>query len=108
MIMVDCLQVFSEVLSMPGHGGSTQSKLIHACGGLVSDQARVKNHPFLDSGKYTCEATLDFHLLVSIYLTSWTSSWLSNVKYVKVIYYSSVTLKSVDTHNSKQIHSNAK
>lgn len=90
--MVDCLQVFSEVLSMPGHGGSTQSlKLIHACGGLVADQATVKNHSFSDSGKYRCEATLDFHLLVSIYLTSWTSSWLSNVKYVKVIYYSSVT-----------------
>lgn len=91
MIMVDCLQVFSEVRSMPGHGGSTQSlKVIHACGGLVSDRAAVKNHSFSDSGKYRCEATLDFHVLVRIYLTSRTSSWLrlGNTKIVKVIYYS--------------------
>lgn len=77
MIMVDCLQVFSDVLPMPGHGGRAQSlKLIHACGGLVLNRAAVKNHSLFDSGKYRCEATLDLHLLVSIYLTSWCSNWL--------------------------------
>lgn len=77
MIMVDCLQVSSDVLPMPGHGGRAQSlKLIHACGGLVLDGAAVKNHSLSDSGKYRCEATLDLHLLVSIYLTSWCSNCL--------------------------------
>lgn len=43
MIMVDCLQVFSDVLSMPGHGGRAQSlNLIHACGGLVLNLAAAK------------------------------------------------------------------
>lgn len=77
MIMVDCLQVFSVVLAVPGHGGRAQSlKVIHACGGLVLNRATVKNHSFLDSVKYRCEATLDLHLLVSIYFTSWCSNWL--------------------------------
>lgn len=99
VIMVDCLQGFSEVLPMPGHGGSTQSlKLIHACGGRVSDQTTVKNQSLSDSGKYRCEATLDFHLPVSIYFTPWTSSCLSNAKYARVIYRSSVTSEKASMH----------
>ena len=44
MIMVDCLQVFSDVLPMPGHGGRAQSlKLIHACGGRVLAQSSEKS-----------------------------------------------------------------
>lgn len=94
MIMVDCLQVFSDVLSMPGHGGRAQSlKLIHACGGLVLNRAAVKNHSLFDSGKYRCEATLDLHLLVSIYFNFLMFQLVETqyVKYVKVIYYSSLT-----------------
>lgn len=90
MIMVDCLQVFSDVCCMPGHGGRAQSlTLIHTCGGLVLNRAAVKNHSLFDSGKYKCEAKLDLHLRVSIYLTSWCSNW-SRLSMVNVIYYSSV------------------
>ena len=44
MIMVDCLQVFSDVLAVPGHGGIELRawKVTHACGGLVLERAAVK------------------------------------------------------------------
>lgn len=40
MIMVDCLQVFSDLLPMPGHGGGTASpNFTHLCGGPALEWA---------------------------------------------------------------------
>lgn len=55
--MVDCLQVFSDAHSVPGHGGGLMR--IRTCGGLTNS--------LYDSGKFKSEATLDLHLRVSIY-----------------------------------------
>lgn len=73
MIMVDCLQVSSDVLPMPGDGGRAKSlKLIHACGGLVLNRAALKKPcSSFDSGEHRCETTLDLHPLVSICLNTW-------------------------------------
>lgn len=73
MIMVDCLQVFSDVFFVPGHVGAAQSPtLCHTRGGLVSNQAALKNPSLFDSGKFKSEA---ISALVRVFLTSWGLRW---------------------------------
>lgn len=53
MIMADCLQVFSDVLFVPGHVGGVWSLThCHTRGGLDSNQAAGRNSSLLDSEKF--------------------------------------------------------
>lgn len=57
VIMVDCLQVFSDAFFVPGHvGGARSPTLCHTRGGLVSNRAAAANRSHLDSGKFESEA----------------------------------------------------
>ena len=68
MIMADCLQVFEDVIFVPGLvGGAWSLTLCDTRGGLVSNPTSVRNDSLFDSEKFKSVAVSS---LVSMHLTS--------------------------------------